>query len=640
MKIKVPHTLNRGGTARVSEDGTLTLSISSDEPYERYDFWNDKTYMEVLDHSEGGVDLSRLRNGAALLYNHDRDVMLGTLSEPECKDGRCYVKAKISAAPDCESFRVKIAEGILKDTSIGYALKDEGEEIGKTKEGIPILKFKFAIHEASLVTIPADPTVGVGRQRQKPDGEPREISLAPKNNLDESLRNEKNDSQEREFRTTERNNMPENTAPEIDISKERNEAVTAERQRVAEIRSLSKHFAEKGLAGRQIDTTELADEFIAGEKSARDFQDAVVRGNFKAPQAVTPETGEIGMEKKDLSKYSLTRMFARLATGKPLDGLEKECHEAHIKTNGAESAERGIWIPQDVLNFDRRTTTEQVRALFSNVYSAAGALVADDLLAGSMIELLRNKLATAKMGARIMSGLKGNVQIPLQSGGATASWLAENATVSDTNQTVGQLALTPHRLSASTAYTYQLLTQASIDVENFVRQDLMAVLALAKDLAAIAGTGVSGQPLGILSTTGLSTSITFSNAQTMTYADAVAFENNVAIQNADMGKLGYLTTPTVRKNAKLIAEISAANSIPVWKNDMVNGFPALATNQVPTATSVIFGNWDDLILASWAGLQVIVNPYSLDTVGQVRITMQELCDNGLRHAKSFSISTN
>lgn len=647
MKIKVPQTLNRGGTAIVSEDGTLTLSISSDEPYERYDFWNDRSYMEVLDHSPEGVDLSRLKNGAALLYNHDRNVMLGTLSEPECKDGRCYVKAKISAAPDCESFRVKIKEGILKDTSIGYALKDEGEEIGKTKEGIPILKFKFSIHEASLVTIPADPSVGVGRQRSKPDGEPREIEISSKNNLDETRRNENNDSQQRESRKTEKPNMAEDTtqldAQKLEVVREEAEkgATAKQLKRIAAIQELSKHFAEKGLGGRQIDTSELANEYIRDGKSLEDFQNAVVRGtDFKPVRVVTEDDAKVGMGEKDLEQYSIVRAINRLATKQPLDGVEKAAHDAHVKLTGREAQGMGFFIPHDVMSHRRGGMPSQIRALFTNVYSAAGALVSDDLLAGSMIELLRNKLAVVRMGARLLTGLVGNVQIPLQSGGATASWLAENATISESNQTVGQLALVPHRLGASTAFTNQLLAQSSIDIENFVREDLMRVLALAKDLAAIAGTGVSGQPLGILNTSNLSTSVTFANAQTMLYADALAFENNVALQNADLGKLGYLTTPTVRKNAKATAEISAANSTPIWKDDRVNGFTAFATNQVPTATSVIFGNWDDLILAAWAGNQVIVDPYSLSLQGQVRVVMQELCDNGLRHSKSFSVSTN
>lgn len=651
--IKVPKTLYRTGTSEIGEDGSIKLSISSDAPYLRYDLRRGEEYYEVLDHSPSGMDTTRLKAGAALLFNHQRDIQLGTINSPELENGKCYVSGRMSKAPDVESYRIRVQEGILKDCSVGYSVSEEGEEIDE-RGGVPVIRFKWSPHEASLVTIAADISVGVEKQRAldyvagiDTDGiETTDIEILSKINLAPVRENENNNSQQRETRTTEKPNMPEPTAtlpeaPDITVVERARDEMQL--KRVADIFALSRHFAENGLGGQKIDTSNLAQEFITNGKSCAEFQDAVVRGsNFKPVKIVAdnPESAKVGMDQKDLERYSIVRAINRISNKQPLDGVERAAHDAHVKLTGREVQGSGFFIPHDVMAFDRSGASDRMRALFTNVYSAAGALVNTDLLAGSMIELLRNKLAVVKMGARTLGGLTGNVAIPLQSGGATASWLAENATISESTQAVGQLGLTPHRLSAMTAYSYQLLTQSSVDVENFVREDLMRVLAIAKDLAAIAGTGVSGQPLGILNTTNLSTSVTFTNAQTMLYVDALAFENNVALNNADMGKLGYLTTPTVRKNAKNVAELTGGNAVPIWKNDMVNGFQAFATNQVPTATSVIFGNWDDLILASWAGMQVIVNPYSLDTVGQVRITMQELCDNGLRHPKSFSVSTN
>ncbi len=425
----------------------------------------------------------------------------------------------------------------------------------------------------------------------------------------------------------------------------RKEGAKLEQERTQKIQDLAKHFREKGLAGRKIETNLLAEEMIREGKSVDDFRNRAMDGAF--PDAVAIQTKDNaaseGMKEKDISRYSVVRAMRCLSVaGGKLDGLEGEMSTEFIRAHSLSSTPTSFYIPFDVMRAPGPGTrgAALTRALATNVFSAAGALVGTELLGGSMIELLRNKMYTVAMGARILSGLVGNIDIPKQTGGATASWLSEQATVSESNQTVGQLQLTPHRLSAATAFTNQLLSQASVDVENFVREDLMKVIALARDLAAIAGTGNSGQPLGILNTTGLSTSVTFANAQTMLYADALAFENNVAINNADLGSLGYMTTPTVRKNAKATAEISAANSIPIWKDNMVNGYPARATNQVPTATSVIFGNWNDLILADWAANQVIVDPYSLSLQGQVRIVMHQLCDNGLRHPTSFSVSTN
>lgn len=648
-KIKVPQQLRREASIERDtidpEKKTLRMSISSDVPYLRYDYWNDEEYYEILDHTKGGIDESRLKAGLPILFNHKRDAHLGRATSFANDGHKCTVEVAFSDSEFAQEKMRDAMSGVLPDTSVGYQIEDEGECIG-AKDGIPIYKFKWSPYEASLVTVPADISVGVGRHRNKPEGEPQEILISDKKDekiLAPILKPDKTRITEKPMEKTAEQIEAETKAREatkVEVVKERGEAVTEERKRVSDIVDLSKHFAEKGLAGRKIDTSVLAGEFIRDGKTCSEFQDAVVRGNFKEAVFVNPEESKIGMEQRDLETYSIVRAINRLASKKPLDGVEKAAHDAHVKLTGRETEGIGFFIPHDVMSYVRGGVSNQLRTLFTNVYSAAGAFVGTDLMAGSLIELLRNKLAVVKMGARTLSGLNGNVAIPLQSGGATASWLAENATIAESAQAVGQLGLTPHRLGASTSYTYQLLAQSSVDVENFVREDLMRVLAIAKDLAAIAGTGVSGQPLGILNTTNLSTSVTFANAQTMLYTDALIFENNVALNNADLGKLGYLTTPTVRKNAKAVAEISAANSTPVWKNDQVNGFQAFATNQVPTATSVIFGNWDDLILADWAGSQVIVDPYSLSLQGQVRVVMQQLCDNGLRHSKSFSVSTN
>lgn len=179
--VKVPSVLYRQGTSEKNADGSLRLSISSDRPYLRYDWWNDEEYYEVLGHRPEDVDLTRMTAGTALLYNHKRDVHLGLIDKPELINGRCYVAAKVSQADDVSSYRTRINEGILKDCSVGYELLDEGEEIGE-QDGIKIYRFKWAPFEASLVTVAADISVGVGRERdlEKPTGEPREILIREK----------------------------------------------------------------------------------------------------------------------------------------------------------------------------------------------------------------------------------------------------------------------------------------------------------------------------------------------------------------------------------------------------------------------------------------------------------------------------
>lgn len=615
------------------DERQFSMSVSSTEPYKRYDWWNEKEYYEVLDHRAGGFDDTRLKKGLPILYNHDRDQHLGRAMEFSNDGSKLTVSKFIWSESEFAQCKKKDAmNGALPDTSVGYRLLDDGTQIG-TKDGLPVIRFKWEIYEASLVTVPADPSVGVGRD-EKTVSHMRSLPHAEISvELEKSI-----DQPPQKAQTQSTCIKPMSEPVTIDVSKERNEAVAAERQRVAKIRALDTHFREKGLAGRKIDTSKLAEEFIAGEKTEQEFRNAVMEGNFNDVKPVEQfKAAETGAGEKDLRKYSVLRALQgalAVREGRQFDGIEREMSEAALKASGRST--NGVLIPHDVLEFNSR-------ALTTNVFSAAGALVGTDLLGGSLIELYRNKMCVLKMGARTMGGLVGNVAIPRQSGGGTAYWLSESGTVTESGQTVGQLSLTPKRLGAFTKYSRQLLAQSSIDVEGFVRQDLMTILAIARDKAALTGSGASGEPLGIANNTSLSTSVTLANAGTITYAEALRFETNVANNNAAVGRLGYLTTPTVRGGTKATPKFTNTG-FPVWENDMVNGYPADATLQITsaaTASTVFFGNWDDVILADWAGgIELLVNPYTDDTQALVRVTLHMLCDNGLRHTQSFSLSTN
>ena len=530
--------------------------------------------------------------------------------------------AKIGENADAQNRWADIKSGVLQKASVGYSVDQMVLEEEK-KDGPSTYRVtSWTPFEGSLVTIPADFSVGVGRSDER--GGEKDISCALTINVDEQPNIVQKATQQ--TRT-----MPEATttpAVTIDPASERNAAVAEFKTRCKRIDefvgSLKNPQWQKA-------ASEIAIKHKTGEANFDDFRTEAL-DSFEGVTRVAAADPGIGMTQRDLGSYSLVRALNDAAKGK-LGGLEKEVSDTVAKLTGRET--QGFFIPQDVMA--HRAT----RALTTNSFTAAGAFVETGAQGQSMIELLRNQMCVVAMGAKTISGLKGNLAIPSQTGGATAAWLSESGTITASDQAVGQVSLTPHRLAAATAFTFQLLAQSTEDVESFVREDIMRVLAIAKDLAALKGTGVSGQPLGIYGTPNKSTSVTLAGANSMIYADAVNFETNVATNNALQGSLGYLTSIATRGNSKLVAEISAANSIPVWKNDMVNGYKALATNQLTTLPSVIFGNWSDLIIADWGpgGNEVIVDPYSLSMQGQVRIVVQHLTDVAIRHAKSFSIST-
>ncbi len=145
----------------------FTLSFSSEVPYDRG--W----YIEVLDHANGAVDLSRLNDIGVLLFNHKRDSVLGRVNRAWIENEKGYAEVEFDDDAEAEAYYQKVKSGTLKGVSVGYRI-DSFEEVlpGKTSSdgrftGPCDVARKWTPHEISIVSVPADPTVGVGRELDK-----------------------------------------------------------------------------------------------------------------------------------------------------------------------------------------------------------------------------------------------------------------------------------------------------------------------------------------------------------------------------------------------------------------------------------------------------------------------------------------
>lgn len=673
--IQIPSNLTRMASIREEQMGEKTVkrvSISSDVPYLRYDWRNDEDYYEVLSHDPADIDDARLKLGLPILFNHDRDSHLGR-AKGFANDGHRIDVGTMddliwSTSDFAQSKKADVENGSLVGTSVGYKILDDGECIG-AKDGIPIYKFRWAPHEFSFCTIEADTTVGAGRSRDKEAaGEMQEISISTKDSVDKTGKNLETDLQTSDMKSKNRkfheadkgDNATTGTAATIDVVKERGNAVNEFKSRCKRIDDYVEGL--KNPQWKQAAQT-IAAKHKNGEADFDSFRTEALDAFEGVTRVDAGATGEIGMSKKELKRYSLARAIYLRGTGKPLDGLEKEASDATAKVLRKDAD--GFYIPEDwsgrslteihglgaseqerQMDFLRNVVSMASRALTVGNFASAGSLVGTDLLAGSMIELLRNKAVVMSLGPTTLSGLVGNVAIPKQVGAATAYWLPEGGTVTASDQQFAQLGLMPHRLTAQTAYDKQLVAQASVSVEAIVRNDIALVMALKKDLAALQGSGNSGEPLGIANTTGVQT-VTFGAAAT--WAKVLEFETDLATANADQtGTPVWLTNPSVRGKWKAAPKVSASTfPIFLWGDatgaNVVNGYAAYVTNQVPTtgtgANLVYFFVPGELIVADWAGIDVVVNPFSLDSTGQIRTTVTQWTDLAVRHPGAFVVST-
>jgi len=354
-----------------------------------------------------------------------------------------------------------------------------------------------------------------------------------------------------------------------------------------------------------------------------------------APQeAIQERDDSLGLNSKEVRQYSLLKVLRSLADRKPLDGLEKEASEAEARRLGRDPS--GVFVPAEVFALG----TEQRNIHRVGNAADGGYLVDTSIDYANMVELLRNQSHVMSLGARTITGLRGDISIPRVISGTTAYWVSETGAITDSKAQFGQLQAKPRRLGSTTQYTKQLLVQTAFGVEAFVRDDIMASFGTELDRVAINGAGAA-EPLGIfnLAAGDRATGVSFGAAPT--WAKVVEFETNVETANAlalPGSRYAYLTTPGVKGKWKTTAKV-ANQAVWLWENgDLVNGYSARSTNQVPS-NKVIFGDFSQVLFFEWTGIDLVVDPYTLATQNQVKVTMQKHVDCIIRQGKAFSVSS-
>lgn len=577
-----------------AESRTIEFPFSSELPVERW--FGD----EILSHKSDAADLTRLNDGAPLLFNHDMDAIIGVVERAWIgEDKRGHARVRFAKTARAEEVLSMVQDGILRNVSFGYRIGEMTEAIKNGKSTYTATSWEP--FEVSMVTVPADHSVGVGRAETKDE-------------RDVIVHRMSEESAQPAEQTTEET-MSEQSP--VDVQVIATQAAEAERARIAAISALGQRFNNADLSNKLISDGVTLD-------AAR----AAFLEEFKVEQKpVTSQDADVGMTEKEVRQFSVLRALNALAN--PSDkhaweaaAFEREVSEAAAKAAGKSA--RGIFVPGEVLRAKRDLNVTTA--------TAGGNTVATDLMADSFIELLRNRSVVTRAGATVMNGLVGNVAIPKQTGAATAYWVAESGAPTESEQTIAQVTMTPKTVGAFTDFSRRLILQSSIDVENMVRRDLASVIALAIDTAALYGTAASNQPRGLKNQTGINTR-DFA-ATNPTFAELVAMETEVAADNADIGTMRYLLNPAQRGAAKT-TEKAVGTAQFIWEpGNTINGYATEVSNQV-VAGDVFFGNFADLLIGFWSGLDLTVDPYAGATSGTVRVIALQDVDIAVRNAVSF-----
>jgi HK97 family phage major capsid protein len=354
-----------------------------------------------------------------------------------------------------------------------------------------------------------------------------------------------------------------------------------------------------------------------------------------------------------LQGFSYLRAFNARLDEKRLDGVEGEMHAEGEKEYREHKLERNggnLIIPQIVLRSAGCVGGMEYRDLSATGGSLAegGFTVATQL--GSMVDRLRKKLIMQQMGVTMLGGLQGNLDIPKVAADDQAVEKAETAVSAESSATFSKISMAPRRLPIFAEVSRQLLLQSSVDVEAWLRSDLAFQVAQVMDARAISGSGVS-QPYGILNAVGVGAVALGTNGLAPTYDMIIDLETAVANLDADVGALGYITNTKTRGKLKktLVAANTAGEMIWDRKNPAspLNEYRTGITNLVPSnlvkgtsgavCSAMIFGNYNDAMMGQWGGLEFLINPYSRDTEGLIRINCWTFFDFLLRRTESFAV---
>lgn len=624
------------------DERTIELAFSSDIELERW-----PGIVEQLSHAPGACDLKRLNSGANLLFNHDADEYRGVIENARIDaDGKGRAKVRFGKSERAEEVWKDVQDGILRNVSVGYRIK-EVKLVEERENGPDVyLVTRWEPFEISIVTIPADTSVGVGRtadtsaNTQLPKSKilmNREQMLALLARRGITVNDDVTDADLVRM-VTESEPQPPKKKPEITVNAEQERAAgrQTEQERVRTILA----------AGKRFNMPDIAQSAIEGNKSIDETRELMLEELNKRNTTVAEGSQPIGLTDQEAQQFSFTKLIRALCA-EPNDKRSRT--EAKFEIEACQAAAdrikhrsvQGTVIPVEVLlagsPANRGTNTISIAA-GAGYTGTGGNTVATTLLASSFIDLLRNKTVLMQLGTEL-AGLVGNIDIPKQTTGTTGAWIGEDGDAGKTDFDFGMVQLRPKTVAGYGEITRKMLMQSSLGVEALLRADLARALGLTIDLAGFYADGTGNAPTGVKETNGVNV-VDFAAANP-TFAELVQMETEIATDNADIASMIYVFNAKIRGYAKTTRRIATStDSQTIWEpGNTINGYPTNVTNQVADG-DIFFGNWADLLIGLWGGLEITVDPYTHSTKGRIRIVAMQDVDYTIRRPQSFCYGNN
>lgn len=628
FKVEATTTRRMGSAVAGSidaENRTVTVSFSSESevlrnvwdlgiPFETAarlaDALESENFYEVLGHEEGEYDFERLMTSGPVLLDHDRQKHIGTVRNVHVKDKRGMAEMVLSRRQEAQDVLNDMADGILKDTSVGSTIR-EFRIVGE-RDGIPVLRAtKWTAREVSLVSMGADLAVGVNRSEA--DAQRAKYHSNKNSNTKEVNMSDNAD------------NKPD---PKIDIQAETKRAIEKERKRAAEVLDAIDFCRDERGLEIPDDTRKQADDNSWG------YNEVCAHVLSKQPASNRGADTKVldEMQRKEKRGFSVLRAISGAMSKNGVQGFEAEVMKEIESVTGQRSAEGGLLIPLSALSTQR--------SMLAGVFDQGGSTVPVET--GPMIEKLDPVPVVEQAGAMMLRGLNSPVSFPRHTTAAVAQWVGEAQEVEKSTPGTDDVMLTPHGLAAYVEISRQLALTSSIDVEAFVRGEILRRINLGIDKAALVGSGTNGVPKGLFALAASAINeVTFGDPPT--WKKILEFEGAIEDQDGLDGTLAWITSAPVKQAWKGTSKDTGSGLFLATQDNTANGYPVLVTSQLAGtigANKVVFGNFMQLMVGMYGAIEILVDQSaSLQRRGLIGLTGLAHADVAVRQGKAFARST-
>tara|TARA_R110002051_G_scaffold114306_1_gene187215 strand:- start:1175 stop:3130 length:1956 start_codon:yes stop_codon:yes gene_type:complete len=586
---------------------TVRIALSSEEPVER------SFGIEILDHSRESVDMEWAKSGnMPVLLDHDSRSLVGIVEsfELDSATNRTLAHIRFGRSELAQEAWQDVLDGIRKSVSVGYKInsmvRDESAEDAT-------FRANWTPMEASLVSLPADtnPMIGVARSKDTAEVNAPVIN----NNITKDIK------------------MTEEIKSEVNLDEVRSEATVVARSAVAkeakEILALATKHHKRDLADASIGEGHTLEQFRG-----------ILLNNISDDTPLETPVAEVGLNAKQRGQYSFLNAIRAASTGDwSKAGLEREISEEIASRSGKEA--RGFYLPMDI-GWGQRDQTVGTN-------SQGGFLKGTDHLANEFIGEVYAASTVTQLGARVMTGLQGDIAIPKLSASVTnTAFVAEGSAPTEGQGVFSQVTMAPKTLATFVDYTRKLALQSDPSIEAVLRNDVVQTMAAKIDQVAINGGG-SNEPSGILTESDANVVAIGTNGGALTYAKVVDMEAAIAADNALTGTLNFLTTPGVQGAMRQIPRQGSGVEGNFILNDSnsVMGHNVTASTNVPSTLTkgttsgschaLLLGDFGQVMLGFWSGVDVVVDSSTLSTSGGTRIAFFQDLDVAVRIPNAFAV---